>query len=138
MECQSDDEDSEEEDENDEDDVSLEEGDDDGDDQDSEDDDSDGEDDDDDDDKDKSGKIHCWYKLMPIYILIHNVLQPSCTPLSSVAQKKTVRKDLPSDVKEGRTVFIRCVILLNAQTCSVRLCFSSHIITLYCLGLSKC
>lgn len=28
----------------------------------------------------------------------------------SVAQKKTSKKVLPSDVKEGRTVFIRCVI----------------------------
>lgn len=48
-------------------------------------------------------------------------------PLSSVAKKKSARKNLPSDVKEGRTVFIRCVIVLNTEPCSVRQCLpQSH------------
>lgn len=44
--------------------------------------------------------------------------------LSSVAQKKTERKNLPSDVNEGRTIFIRCVILSNTQPCCLTLCVS--------------
>lgn len=120
----------EEEDDTEEDDVSLDdddEDDDDDDDEDSEDDDdkdSDDDDNDSDDDdvdegndeKDKSGKIYAINLCQFKNIFIHTVVKTwSSVTRSSVAQKKTVRKDLPSDVKEGRTLFIRCVILLNTD-----------------------